>query len=741
MDNRVLVGIIAGIIIVGATAFYFISNTPQENPEPFSEPSTSEKFSTTKLPSSNLTSHGLIKFHSADEVKQYLVESQIKSGYGQGGIRTDGMMVRFDAVASEPAPAPRTAPGVFTETSDLQKRSLDSSSSDSYSTTNIQVANVDEPDYIKNDGKYIYIVHDKTLSIIDAYPPQDAKQILKIGFDIGYHSIENIFLDGDKLVLMYRGSGEKYQIPEFGFAPEPFYVSKTIATILDVTDRENPKIITKYEIDGDYNQARMIDGMVYILTTNWVDYHRPIIPLIMESTRIIAPDVYHFPNPEQSYVFNTVTAFDTSGVLKNSETFLMGPSNTVYVSEGNLFITYQKNIPYQFHDTLRKDRFFDVIVPLLPKNVQDQIRQIQSDPALDSATKWSMVSQLLEDTYNTLPKDEKEKLFSTIQKALDEYDTKTQSDYRRTVIHKIALDNGNLKYIANGEVPGYLLNQFSMDESNNKFRIATTTEVYTRERTLTSNNVYVLDDKLHLVGKLEKIAPDETIYSARFMGDRLYLVTFQRIDPFFVIDLSTNTPKILGALKIPGFSNYLQPYDEDHIIGIGRDAKETSPGRVQQLGVKVSMFDVTDFANPKETSSIIIGTSGTNSEALYNHKALLLDKEKGIMSIPIQSSARALEKNPPEYDDYSTVWNGFYVYGFENFKIVEKGKIAHMTGKQQYSGVYMSPRSLYIGDTLYTVMDGSIKMNDLGNISNEINSIKIGSTGEIIKYLEKEPVN
>src|SRR3990167_6542936 len=125
---------------------------------------------------------------------------------------------------------------------------------------------------------------------------------------------------------------------------------------------------------------------------------------------------------------------------------------------------------------------------------------------------------------------------------------------------------------------------------NGKFRVATTTESYTRDRTILSNNVYVLDENLKTIGSLEKIAPDESIYSARFMGDNLYLVTFQRIDPFFVIDLSSNTPVILGALKIPGFSNYLQAYDEDHIIGIGRDTKENELGGVQQLGVKMGQF-------------------------------------------------------------------------------------------------------------------------------------------------------
>jgi uncharacterized secreted protein with C-terminal beta-propeller domain len=278
-----------------------------------------------------------------------------------------------------------------------------------------------------------------------------------------------------------------------------------------------------------------------------------------------------------------------------------------------------------------------------------------------------------------------------------------------------------------------------MDESGNQFRITTTSDSFSRSGTFTSNNVYVLDDNLNQVGSLTKIAPDERIYSARFMADKLFLVTFKQIDPFFVIDLSTDTPKILGALKIPGFSNYLQPYDKDHIIGIGRDTKENQWGGVQTNGVKISIFDVSDFNNPKETDTIVIGDSGTDSEILYNHKALLLDKEKNVMSIPIKSNYHILFEKDPEYTDIyqQKNWNGFYVYGFENNKFVERGKISHYIWENNYNVQYMQSRSLYIDDTLYTVMDGSIKMNDLNDISNEINTIMLTLKGDIIEYLDK----
>ena len=739
MNNKILVGIIVGIVIVGVTAFYFTLNTAQpEKLQPFKVENNTLKEE--KLPAKLEEKEGLVKFTSYDEIQEFLTDSQNQQRRYEypthGGVLSFVEGGPIAGVVSEPMPEQMPT---STLPPDMPNDSVTvvspRSDNPEFSATNIQVQNVDEPDYIKTDGKYLYVVNQNWLTIIDAYPAETSKVILKIALDVEQQNIENIFLNGDKLVIFYYGSSQTYGIAQYDFAPYPIYTPKTFSIIIDVSDREKPKIVTKFEIDGSFVSSRMIGDIVYLVTNSGVDYTNPIIPRIMEDSSIILPDVYRFPNPEPNYTFNTVTSFNVAGNLKNSETFLMGYSNTIYVSEKNIYITYQKNIPYTYYDTMNKDRFFEVVVPLLPKGIQDQIRAIQNDVGIDPYAKWIKISNLLQDTYNNLPKDEKEKLFNQIQKSIEEYDTRIQSDTTRTVIHKIGLDNGDLKYVSNSEVPGYLLNQFSMDESGNRFRIATTSESFSRSGSSPSSNVYVLDESLKQVGSLAKIAPDERIYSTRFMGDKLYLVTFKQIDPFFVIDLSTDSPKILGALKIPGFSNYLQPYDENHIIGIGRDTKQNEWGGIQSNGVKISMFDVSDFKNPKETDTIVVGNSSTDSEALYNHKALLLDKQKNVMSIPIKGDVKGIfDATKPELQYNS--WNGFFVYGFDKYEFVEKGMISHYSGSN-YNSIYMPARSLYIGDTLYTVMDGSIKMNDLANISNEINSIKIGSTGELVPYLEK----
>jgi len=678
------------------------------------------------------------KISSQDELKNILETSSMFGGnfYDNGMIRSmadDGFMGAPSPTAASPA---MDDSAVFQESATVSK--AESGGSD-YSTTNVQVENVDEPDYLKNDSKYVYIVSHNTLSIIDAYPAESAKIILKIALDIESQYIENMFLNGDRLVIFYNGQSNDEIIPQYDFAPVRSYESVTHALIVDVTDKEKPTILKDYSIDGYFTDARMIGNYVYFVTNSNVNYQYPRLPIIMEdSVRIMTPDAFYFDNVEQFSNFNTLTAIDIFGDKINSETFLMGYSGAIYVSEDNFYLTYQQSMPFGFYENSSRDRFFDVIVPLLPVHVQEQIKAIQKDSSINSSTQWMKISELMQKSYNEMDKNEKEKLFEKIKEALNEYDVKVQEESAKTIIHKISIDEDKIEYVAKGSVPGRLLNQFSMDENEDRFRVATTTEYYTQYQGMVrTNSVYILDEQLNIVGGLDEIAPDESIFSARFMGDRLYLVTFQQIDPFFVIDLSTDTPKILGELKIPGFSNYLHPYDEEHVIGIGRDTKEIGEDRVQQLGIKIALFNVADVNNPKVTDDIVIGDSSTQSEALYNHKAFFFDKTKGILSIPINGDSQKLDditsaKNiAPDYNR----WSGFYVFGLDKTNGVNlKGTITHSDGDSRYYGM-SNARTFYIDDVLYTASEEYLKMNSFNNLE-EVNSIKLENTGKFIEYIK-----
>jgi uncharacterized secreted protein with C-terminal beta-propeller domain len=261
----------------------------------------------------------------------------------------------------------------------------------------------------------------------------------------------------------------------------------------------------------------------------------------------------------------------------------------------------------------------------------------------------------------------------------------------RTTVYKVAVDRLSMVNVARGEIRGWLLNQFSMDENDGYLRVATTTS-WSEPK----NGVYVLDSDLQIVGALEGLAPTERIYSARFMGDTLYLVTFRQIDPFFVIDLRDPiSPKVLGELKIPGFSSYLHPVDDSHVLGIGSENNS----------VKISLYDVTDPTNPVEQSKYL-APGWSSSTAQWDHKAFLFDRERNLLVIPMQV-----------YDSYwgnSNYWTGAYVFNVSTVDGISLwGKVS-----QNAQNVYDSPfRALYIDDTLYTVSYSSVRATSLLDLS------------------------
>ena len=314
-------------------------------------------------------------------------------------------------------------------------------------------------------------------------------------------------------------------------------------------------------------------------------------------------------------------------------------------------------------------------------------------------------------------------------------------DGDKTILNRISIDELKLEHEASGEVPGTLLNQFSLGEYEGNLRVATTSILdqeaqqpsNTFDRTLNQeNNVYILDKNLDMIGKVEGLAPGERIYSVRFMGEKGYVVTFKKVDPLFVLDLSdAENPQVLGKLKIPGYSDYLHPLDENHIIGIGKDTVEADKGNFAWYqGVKMAVFDVTDPTNPIELHKEIIGDRGTQSEALQDHKAFLFDKEKELLVLPIQLYELEDEEASSNTRG-SFTFQGAYVYNLnveDGFEL--KGRISHVTEEEElkrgdYYGYNTNiRRSLYMDEVLYTISENRIKANDLGDIE-EINVVEI----------------
>ena len=245
-----------------------------------------------------------------------------------------------------------------------------------------------------------------------------------------------------------------------------------------------------------------------------------------------------------------------------------------------------------------------------------------------------------------------------------------------------------------------------------------------RSGAVEKNSLYILDKNLNRIGWYENFGEGEKIYSARFMDDRAYVVTFKETDPMFVFDLKDpRQPKLLGELSMQGYSTYLHPYDANHLIGIGKQAisDTTTPGFAWYQGLKIGLFDVTDPANPIELSSREIGDRGSNSEALSDHHAFLFSKLKNLLAFPVQIyQLTEAQKKSGSLSEYgSQTFSGLYVYnvntasGFSFLGGIAPNEIKIGENDKGDDQVY---RSLYIGDYLYVISYGHITVVKLSNL-------------------------
>ena len=283
----------------------------------------------------------------------------------------------------------------------------------------------------------------------------------------------------------------------------------------------------------------------------------------------------------------------------------------------------------------------------------------------------------------------------------------------KTQLARFAIDDGNIELKATGEIEGDLLNQFSIDEYKNHFRFVTTVYKQTETKesapgsviseivsvsTQMSNCLIILDGDLKETGKIANIAPDERVYSVRFMGDTAYFVTFRQVDPLFSVDVSDpKNPKIIGSLKIPGFSNYLFPFGDGKLLGIGRNADENT-GRTS--GMKLSMFDISDPSNVTEYAKTDVNS--VYSEALESHKASLVNYKKNLIAFPA----------------YGTNGIVYFVYSFENGTFLQKAVI------ETNSVDSIVCRGLYVEDVFYVATVDSLQYFDL-NTFNKLGELEL----------------
>ena len=309
-----------------------------------------------------------------------------------------------------------------------------------------------------------------------------------------------------------------------------------------------------------------------------------------------------------------------------------------------------------------------------------------------------------------------------------------KNEGEKTEIKKFAIENGKFRYVGKNEIEGSVINQFSMNEENGVFFVAHTKNTFRRDEKR-ENIITSFDKNMKKISSLGGLAPSEKIYSTRFMQGKAYMVTFKDVDPLFVIDIKNpNKMKVLGYLKIPGYSNYLHPYKTGYLIGFGHNTRQNQYGNTVNDGYKISLFDVRDFANPKEVDVLNIGGKGSSSYIDTDHKALMFDNKRDIFAIPVYATKLTrMVSQGRQYDRWVGEFDGAFVIKVSEKGFDTKGKITHYTEKEivemkksyYYDFDYNKKiqRCIQIGDNLYTLSKNMVKVNNINTLE-EIKSLK-----------------
>ncbi len=631
-----------------------------------------------------LASQSLVQFDACDDFLDYVIEQAIdlvgpyglETGFGYPypvpgiAFAEDGLVaqaaegvVRAGAIE---APASALEPGV------------------DFSGTNVQEIGVDEPDIVKTDGKRIVVLAEQSVLVVDV-TGEDPELLGKIS--LGDVSVRDLFLSGDRVLALGSRFGNIYY-GDFA-APEGYYPTPTSVVVeIDISSGE-PQISRTLEFDGTYLSARLVGESARVVLTsqptgfvwafpeggglkaereaeeknreivrnstidNWVPYFvlTNAAGDVIDEGAMVDCDRARHPQEFAGLNMLSVLSIDVGRGLRVADaTGVLASGQTVYASTDNLYVATQ--------------RWFD----------------------------WRI-----------LEADAENQDFEGVTTQIHQFDI---SDDTRT------------EYVASGSVTGFLLNQFTMSELEGRLRVASTTEPDWRrwgdfEQESMITILEPQDSELVVVGMVAGLGKGERIYSVRFIEETAYVVTFRQTDPLYTVDLSDpSDPKVLGELKILGYSAYLHPLGDDLLLGVGQDADER--GRVE--GTQVSIFDVSDPANPERIAQLTLA-KGSNSAVEYDHRAFLYWDPASLAVIPIQRWSWEAREGKEE------VFFGAIGIDVGGSDIREIGAIAHPGGisdEGNWDWRAQIQRSLVSGDDLYTVSMKGLLRSDLETLDNEV---------------------
>jgi uncharacterized secreted protein with C-terminal beta-propeller domain len=653
----------------------------------------------------------LPRFETVEDVKGFLVQKALKDYESQFGQPTYGYypMMMNDSVASSQLRNPTA------------NESFSGASVPNHSTTNTQVAGVDEADLVETDGSYLYVARNGEVVIASALSGVSSDSGMSVVSRISIDgNVVGEFLAGDRLTVIstrWHGWGVdpmfgRMAVADLPYSPSMQAKSAVTVSVFDVADPSDPELLEETRVDGDYVESRAIGDKVFVIVSN--------SDLALPPPRMICPDRDPSAIPPESLPYNGDPSVgdpsigdgtedgNTEGGIEggtsdgaageadidtDTEIGFDGPmaiafaskpeDEPVYRTFGGVLMTasptgenllvgdsptsgrfaywdgpscvYEDRDTYLAGITPRLDALVDGLLPQYSTfdGQNDFVRggtlHEPGDiirPVSDQTSRLlSVVSfDVFDDQAGPLAAEAIPTGWTSAFMATADHLYVFQSNYSSmsdgttTDILQFTWNTatGEIRATASGTVPGSTLNQFSADEYEGRLRVATNSSKFVDQIWTAENGVYVLENRgseLAIVGAVTGIAPGENIYSVRFAGDRGFVVTFRQVDPFYTLDLSDPTaPKVVGELKIPGYSSYLQVLDETHVVGIGRVDIGDWQWRVQ-----VSVFDISDFADPRRVGLYTFDETVTGSPAEWEHLAFLWVPSLKLLAFPVNA--------------------------------------------------------------------------------------------------------
>ncbi|WP_338103260.1 beta-propeller domain-containing protein [Methanolapillus millepedarum] len=618
--------------------------------------------------------------------------AQVTVWYDPTSYNTTGYLISDSSVSKIENPAPRPADAVPPNVT-------------RFSETNVQEKNVDEADLIKTDGFYIYytplLIYQKNITYVE----ESRSRYYQYEPYLKTFSIDAMPPESAKVLSEIDKGGDMYLVNDTLIA-----ITDKSMGAFNVSDPENPVQIWNRNLDGNYSESRLVDGKLYLIVQKFnmngsadvnttvnpngsisansskTSTSNPLSKDVNDSKEIPwSPPTYmgqkidyakcYYPvepsvmNASSNQVYFISVVNIANGNFDDTLAFVGSNSTFLYASTDNLYLT-NYFIPDYF---AARDRFFlengsDYFPEQVMNNYKKELGDGSTEKHRERANRvWDAYINSLN---KSLTESEQKELFKNYEAGFSAYIVNLIMTTESTSVSRISLKDFS---VTTGTVPGAAANKFFMDEHDGNFRIATTLGTYLRLEDKV-NTVYVLDKNMNVAGYTSDLAPGETIKSAAYKDDRLYLVTYKEKDPFFVIDLKNpKSPSVLGELKLPGFSTYLYPVDEKSVIGLGY----TDDGKM-----KLTLFDVTDVKNPKESGSCVFETG--KSAALSDSHAFMWDSDRQLLVLPTESHALVME--------------------------IKNGKIIFVKDDIHENATVI--RSIYINNYLYTFSEKEIHVLD-----------------------------